>query len=94
MKSCIADLYSKLGENKMNALKQKGKSDIEPQNYVEKIEEWYNQIVKLVSMNPPKDYVKAICITQDSCQIIKNIKYQYYDKNDYTEDFSINLFWM
>ena len=43
----MADLYSKVGEHKMNAIKQKGKSDIEPIDYGEKIEAWYNQLVRI-----------------------------------------------
>ena len=89
----MADLYTKLGEHKMNVLKQKGKSDIEPQDYSQKIEEWYNQLVRMISMNPPKDYVKAICVTQDSHQIIKGIAYQY-DIEKYKEAFFINIFWI
>jgi hypothetical protein len=89
----MADLYSKVGEHKMNAIKQKGKSDIEPIDYGEKIEAWYDQLVRMISMNPPKDYVRAICVTQDSHQIIKEITYQYYiEKNK--EAFFINIFWI
>lgn len=94
MESYLADLYSKVGEHKINILKQKGRSDIEPEDYEEQIEKWYNQLVRMINMTPPKDYVKGICVIQDSNQIIKKIIYQYNGLDTNKEVFFINIFWM
>lgn len=94
MESYRADLYSKVEEHKISILKQKGKSDIEPKDYEEQIEKWYNQLVGMININPPNDYVKAISVTQDSNQTIKKIIYQYNDLDTNKEDFFINIFWI
>lgn len=90
----INDLYIKLAKHKENVLNQKGKSDIETQNYYDEVDTWYNQILKIISETPPTDFVKSILVFQDSCQIIKEIKYVYCDENDYENNIAINIFWI
>ena len=93
MEFYITDLYSKIEQHKIDVLKQKGCSDIEPCDYGEKIEVWYDQIKEIIIINPPVDYVKALYVVQDSNEIIKEVKYLYYDNDDSMEHFYINLFW-
>ena len=87
-------LVNMLKDHKANELRQKGKSDIEPEDYVEKVEKWYEQIFDIIVHNPPSGYVRSINVFVDSFQTIKNIKYNYCDKMDYPEYLSIQLFWI
>ncbi len=91
-KRYIDHLIRNLLEHKQNVLRQRGKSDIEPYDYVERAEKWYTQIFEYVNVNPPKHYVKSVNIIQDSCQKIHEIKYVYYDEYDYSPYIAINLF--
>lgn len=43
----INHLIDKLLDHKLNVLRQQGKSDIEPPDYCEKTEMWYNRSVFL-----------------------------------------------
>ena len=83
----LQDHYSK-------ELKQKGKSDIYPEDYIEKTRKWYKQIFDFVEMNPPNDFVKSINIFQDSIQNIKNIEYNYLGNDPYRQYLSINIVWI
>lgn len=65
---------------KQNTLSQKGKSDIEPPDYVERIEKWYNQITDLVLNNPPHYYVDSLEVKEDDLENAVSISYQYFDQ--------------
>lgn len=94
MTHCLKQLLFMLEDHCENDKKQKGKSDIEPIDYVEKTDRWYKQIIKIVEMKPPNDYVKAIEIFQDSLQNIIDINYVYCEVNDYPMMLSINIYWI
>lgn len=65
---------------KQNTLSQKGKSDIEPPNYDERVERWYGQITDLVMNNPPQYYVDSLVVNEDDKENAISISYQYYDQ--------------
>lgn len=93
MVSYIENLYHNVGERKINALKQQGKSDIEPKNFADMIESWYAQLVRMISLNPPKERVEAVFVLQDSNQIIKKISYKYMNCDNDNGRFCINICW-
>lgn len=66
---------------KQNTLSQKGKSDIEPPDYVERIEKWYDQITDLVLNNPPQYYVDSLVVKEDDMENAVSISYQYFDQS-------------
>ena len=63
---------------KKNALNQKGKSDIEPPDYEERIEKWYGQIQDLVFENPPHFFVDSVNVIEDENENAISLRYQYY----------------
>ena len=65
---------------KQNTLSQKGKSDIEPPDYVERVERWYGQITDLVLTNPPQYYVDSLVVKEDDMENAVTISYQYFDE--------------
>lgn len=85
-------LVNMLKDHIANELRQKGKSDIEPVDYVESVEKWYKQIFDFVEKNQPSDFVRSINVFQDSKQTIKKVEYVYSDDKNFTEYLSINVF--
>ena len=88
----VNHLIDKLLDHKQNVLRQQGKSDIEPPDYSEKTEMWYEQIIEWVNNNPPKDFVKTIDVFQDDCQKIYRIKYSYSEGLNGCTHIAINIF--
>lgn len=88
----INHLSDKLLDHKLNVLRQQGKSDIEPPDYCEKTEMWYEQIMDWVNNNPPKDFVKSIDVFQDDYQKIYKIKYSYSEGLTGSTHIAINIF--
>lgn len=74
-------------------LEQIGKSDIEPIDYSDQIEKWYQQLFDFVNKeNPPTDFVRSINVYQDDEQTIKKIEYIYCNDVNFTDYLSINIF--
>lgn len=88
----LNNLIHNLLAHKQNVLRQQGKSDIEPPDYVEKTEMWYEQIIDWVNNNPPKDFVKSIDVFQDDYQKIYKIKYSYSEGLTGSTHIAVNIF--
>ena len=93
-KKYLECLYVNLYQHKQSVLRQKGKCDIEPADYNERVDMWYDQIFEYVENDPPIEYVKAISVYQDSEQNIKEIHYAYCGKHDRLDYVAINIFWI
>jgi len=65
MDNLIYNLY----RHKENVIKQQGKSDIEPEDYLERTENWYQSMISLINQNPPTYYV-MIKITKVRARIL------------------------
>lgn len=89
----LEHLFELLHNHHIYALKQRGKSDIEPIDYIEKVDEWYKQIFDYVEMFPPMGYVRAIKVYQNSSTIISDIEYLYCDEKESLNVISISIFW-
>ena len=85
-------LLVSLGKQKDIIMSQLGKTDIEPPDYVEKIETWFTNLSKLIYEKPPEYYVKGINIYQNSLCAISYINYKYYVEGDKIQIASLNLF--
>lgn len=83
-----------LNEHKANALNQYGKSDLDSEDYKERVEEWYNQLFEKVRENEPKSYVKSINVYQNQLQIIKRITYDYPQDLNCIRQISLNIYWI
>lgn len=57
-----------VNELKINAINQYGNSDIDTENYLVNVENWYSQLTTMIHKNQPIDYVKSINIYQNSSQ--------------------------
>lgn len=83
-----------LNEQKNNAINQYGSSDIDSENYLVNVENWYSQLATMININKPIDYVKSINIYQNSSQHIYRITYNYFDDVEYLQPISINIYWI
>ncbi len=88
----VNHLIDKLLNHKLNVLQQQGKSDIEPPDYSEKTEMWYEQIIEWVNNNPPQAFVKSIDVFQNDNQKICKIKYSYSGELKGRTHIAINIF--
>lgn len=87
----LNNLINNLLVHKQNVLRQQGKSDIEPPDYIEKTEMWYADFLEWVNNNPPQNYVRAINVRQDASQHIQQIEYAYCEGKVPTH-IAINIF--
>ena len=71
---------------------QMGKSDLEPPDYSEKVDKWYEDLISLVRENEPKYFVKSVNIYENGIFEIEHIEYIYFDENCKIGTTSINLF--
>ena len=78
-------LLASMSWQRKNALDQEGKTDLEPDNYRERIDRWYSQIIDLINDNPPCYYVEAIEMREDEYENVKSIIYDYYVERDNIE---------
>ncbi len=78
-------LLASMSWQRKNALDQEGKTDLEPDNYRERIDRWYSQIIDLINDNPPSYYVEAIDVLEDAQENIIDVTYDYYDERDDVE---------
>ena len=90
----LRDLLAKVVIHKNNILNQKGKSDIEPDNYVEEVDYCYNQIIEIILSKVPLDHVKTLNIYYDSQHEIKEIEYSYFEEYELQTEFAINIYWI
>ena len=93
MQEYMIDLLSKLDAHKANALKQKGKCEMEKHVYETEVDTWYKQVEERIKDNPPTDYVRSLHILCDVYQCIADLKYIYLEKGEYGGHLSISLFW-
>jgi len=94
MNSCIYmnNLINNLYRHKENVIKQQGKSDIEPEDYLERTENWYQSMISLINQNPPTYYVKSLDIRLDEDKLIGSIEYSYCDSNISSDYVYINIY--
>jgi len=78
-------LLASMSWQRKNALDQEGKTDLEPDNYRERIDRWYSQITDLINDNPPSYYVEAVEMCEDEYENVKRIIYDYYTEKDNIE---------
>lgn len=88
MDNLINNLYC----HKENVIKQQGKSDIEPEDYLERTENWYQSMISLINQNPPTYYVKSLDIRLDEDKLICSIEYSYCDSNISSDYVYINIY--
>lgn len=85
-------IINSLQKSMENAIKQFGKSDIEPPTYVEDTKEWYRIVLEKVYEQPPCDFVKAITVFEDKTRQITGIDYKYYGQDERINNTTINIF--
>lgn len=88
MDNLIYNLY----RHKENVIEQQGKSDIEPDDYLERTEKWYQSMISLINQNPPTYYVKSLDIRLDEDKLIGSIEYSYCDSNTSSDYVYINIY--
>ena len=88
MDNLIYNLY----RHKENVIKQQGKSDIEPDDYLERTENWYQSMILLINQKPPTNYVKSLDIKLDEDKLICNIEYDYCEDNILSDYVYINIY--
>lgn len=85
-------LFFYLARHYGTVIKQKGKTDIEPPNFVEIVLEWYDNLIKNIYEKEPEFYVKAINVYENGQFDINHIEYIYYLTGEKINGVSVNLF--
>ena len=75
-------LLKSLERIKDNSINQQGSSDIEPPDYVERIEHWYSQLENALGECSIEFYVKELLIFEDDNREIKHIVFSYYTDDE------------
>ena len=88
----VDNLINNLLRHKENVIKQQGKSDIEPDDYLERTENWYQSMISLINQNPPTYYVKSLDIKLDEDKLIGSIEYGYCEGNISSDYVYINIY--
>jgi hypothetical protein len=88
----VDNLINNLLRHKENVIKQQGKSDIEPEDYLERTENWYQSMISLINQNPPTYYVKSLDIKLDEDKLIGSIEYGYCEGNISSDYVYINIY--
>ena len=81
-------LIQQLQAQQKNELRQYGKSDIDPPDYIDQVHEWYNKLFSYIVMHPPKNYVKEIVFTVDDSdgkERILKTEYIYFNSDEKQE---------
>lgn len=86
------NLINNLYRHKENVIKQQGKSDIEPDDYLERTENWYQSMISLINQNPPTYYVKSLDIKLDEDKLVGNIEYGYCEGDISSDYVYINIY--
>ena len=87
-------LYQCLCDQQENILKQQGKSNIEPPDFGEQINAWFEQIFAYIAENPPAEYVKSIDVKQDASKNVQEAFYKYTQGKDIPGSVTINIYWI
>lgn len=74
----IDHLYQCIQIQKENAIQQRGKTDLEQPNSLERICVWYDHIVEIVKSIPPLDYVETLNIFENELHEIVDVQYIYF----------------
>lgn len=88
----VDNLINNLLRHKENVIKQQGKSDIEPEDNLERTENWYQSMISLINQNPPTYYVKSLDIKLDEDKLIGSIEYGYCEGNIFSDYVYINIY--
>lgn len=86
------NLINNLIHHKENIMKQQGKSDIEPDDYLERTENWYQSMISLIYQKPPTYYVKSLNIKLDENNLIGKIQYDFCKGAEYPDYVYINIY--
>ena len=78
----LKHLIEQLEIKKEAALAQRGKSDIEPYDYVLRTSAWFESLIQKVTDSPPSYYVESLTVFQKEGSLIDSIKYDYYEPDD------------
>ena len=87
-------LYQCLCDQQDNILKQQGKSKIEPPDFGDQINSWFEQIFAYIAENPPAEYVKSIDVKQDASKNVQEVFYKYTQEKDIPGSVTINIYWI
>lgn len=74
--------YESLSRLKEKALSQKGTSDIDHEDYDEKVNRWYDQIASLVSDRELLRFIKEIVIVESPEGIVDDIRLKYFPESE------------
>ena len=86
--------YASYSLRQENILKQQGKSNIEPPDFGEQINAWFEQIFAYIAENPPAEYVKSIDVKQDASKNVQEAFYKYTQGKDIPGSVTINIYWI
>ena len=92
-KDYLDQLVECISKYKINVIHQIGKSNIEPIDVRERVENWIQQILDIVQENPPEYYVSVLTLLQDDDQHIYEITYTYCNEFEFADNIVINLSW-
>lgn len=76
---------------KNNSIKQKGKSDIESELYVDNTIVWFNKLIDLINENIPKYYIREMRIEIDDTREVLNYEYKYYEIGEEIGEMSLGI---
>ena len=74
---------------KSNAIKQRGKSDIEPLSYVDNTTAWFCMLIALIDKDIPKYYIRNLKIDRNDDREILGYEYEYYEIGEKIGDMSL-----
>ena len=78
----LQHLIEQLEIKKEAAIAQRGKSDIEPYDYVSRTSEWFESLIQIVTDSPPSYYVESLSVFQKEGSVIDSIEYDYCEPDD------------
>ena len=85
----LKHLLEQLEIKKEAAISQRGKSDIEPYDYVLRTSAWFESLIQKVTDSPPSYYVESLTVFQKEGPLIDSIEYDYYEPDDRVDNSSL-----
>jgi len=77
---------------KYNSIRQIGKSNIEPPDYRERIEKWFNDLKNQIEIKMPEKHVKSVNVFEISGEIV-DVEYNYFEENEQICDATVNIYY-
>ncbi len=80
---CDNDLYKNhlienLEDKRLSAESQQGTSNLEGENYLKNIKDWYSKLYLAIEEQPPEYFVKELTIYQNVDRDILDVRFLYY----------------